>query len=112
MVPTIGLLPAVTMELHTALVGDHLPALAPARVVDRGLELLRFRLLQATLAIVRHGGIAGMKRAKLRQNPCMVPTIGLLPAVTMELHTALVGDHLPANTRPCMGANTLRTIRP
>src|SRR5262249_47733624 len=73
MVPTIGLPPVVTLELHTALVGDHLSALAQAPVVDRGLELLRVRLLQATPAIGRRGGIAGMKRAKLRQNPGRLP---------------------------------------
>ena len=40
---------------------------------DRGLELSSFLLLKATLAIFCHGGIAGMKRAKLRQKPCRLP---------------------------------------
>src|SRR5262245_31456764 len=71
--PTTGLLATVMHQQHTALVGDHLSAFARARISGRGLELSRFLLSRAALAIFRRGGIAGMKRAKLRQKPCRLP---------------------------------------
>src|SRR5262245_17853710 len=68
--PTIGPVPAEPREQRPALVGDHLSALARARLFDRGLELSSVRLVKVTLAILCHGGIAGVKGAQLRQKPC------------------------------------------
>ena len=78
--PTIGLLPTKAYEQRTALVGDHVSAFPRARLADRRLQPSSFRLVNVLssdrsamlgiLAILRRGGMASMKRAKLGQNPC------------------------------------------
>src|SRR5262249_49602497 len=88
--PTIGRVPAEAREERPALVGDHLSAFSWARLLDRCLKPSSFRLVKATLAILlRCSGIAGVKRAKLRQNPCRLAArdLGDTRSLTVEGQT-------------------------